>query len=222
MRIALTGGTGEIGEALALRLGRDTDHEIVVGSRDEQKAADSAAAYREELADRGVDRAIGGATNDAAAAEADVVVLAVPAYYVADTVEAIAPSLGGEQVLVSPAVGMSGGEDGLSYNPPDAGSVAELAAEAAPDEVAVTAAFTNVPAERVADLDQSIDMDTPVVGDDPEARQTVVDLASEIRGLRGVDAGPLCNAAEVESLTPLLINVGRYAGYGCAPSAKFK
>jgi NADPH-dependent F420 reductase len=205
MQVALLGGTGDIGEGLALRLARDTDHEVVVGSRETEKAADAAAAYEATLADHGIETTVGAAENPEAAAGADIVVLAVPAYHLADTVEAVADDLSG--VLVSPAVGLQGDEAGLHYNPPGVGSVTALAAQAAPDGVPVVGAYHNLAAGRLGDLDADLDWDVPVVADDADAKATVVDLTDEMAGLRALDAGPLANATEVESLTPLLINL---------------
>jgi predicted dinucleotide-binding enzyme len=62
------------------------------------------------------------------------VIVAVPAYHLTDTIEAVADELD-DSVLVSPAVGMRRDEDGLHYNPPSAGSVTALAADAAPESV---------------------------------------------------------------------------------------
>jgi NADPH-dependent F420 reductase len=206
MDVALLGGTGDIGEGLALRFGRDTDHTVVVGSRDAERGREAATAYTSTLTDRGVDATIEGAVNPAAAARGDVVVLAVPAYHLADTVDAVADSLG-DAVLASPAVGMQRDEGGLHYNPPGVGSVTALAAQAAPDDVPVVGAFHNLAAGRLADLDADLGWDVPVVGDDPEAKATVMDLADGVEGLRALDAGGLASATEVESLTPLLINL---------------
>ena len=86
MDIALLGGTGDIGEGLALRLAADTTHDVIVGSRDAAKAAASATAYTETLASIGVDRSVVGMENTAAAARAEIAVLAVPPYHVGDTV----------------------------------------------------------------------------------------------------------------------------------------
>jgi len=206
MQLALLGGTGDIGEGLALRIGRDTDHTVVVGSREAQRGQEAASEYTATLADRGVDATIEGAANPDAAARGDVVVLTVPAYHLADTINSVAGMLG-DAVLVSPAVGMQRDEDGLHYNPPGVGSVTALAAQSAPPRVPVVGAFHSLAAGRLADLDADLGWDVPVVGDDADARATVMALTDDIEGLRALDAGGLANAAEVESLTPLLINL---------------
>ncbi|NHN57530.1 MULTISPECIES: NADPH-dependent F420 reductase [Halorussus] len=209
MRIALLGGTGDIGQALALRWARDTDHEILVGSRDPEKARNKADEYETELDSVGVDREVKGFANEMAADRADVVVLAVPAFHVRDLVEDIADRIGDADALVTPAVGMDRDDEGFHYKPPKAGSVTELVADTAPEGIPVVGAFHNLSADRLANLDVELDLDTLVVGDDGDAVETVVQLADQIEGLRALKAGGAANAAEVESLTPLLINLAR-------------
>jgi NADPH-dependent F420 reductase len=209
MRIALLGGTGDIGQGLALRWGFDTNHELLIGSRDPEKARTAADEYETELENRGVEPSIKGFENAMAADRADVVVLAVPAYHLVDTIESIGDRLDPETVLVTPAVGMQRDEAGFHYNQPGAGSVAALAAEATPDGVALVGAFHNLPAGGLANLDRSIEWDTLVFGDDDDAKSIVSELADGIDGLRPLDVGGLANASEVEAITPLLINVAR-------------
>lgn len=107
MRIALLGGTGDIGQGLALRFARDTDHEVLIGSRDPEKARDAVETYEENLESRGADADVKGFANEMAADRADVVILSVPPYYAGDTVEAVADNLDEDTILVTPAVGMS-------------------------------------------------------------------------------------------------------------------
>ena len=206
MQIALLGGTGDIGQGLALRWARDTDHDVIIGSREAEKAEAAADEYETELASHDHDVTIEGHENPDAAAAADVVVLSVPAYYLSDTIEAVADDLG-DAVLVSPAVGMQRDEAGVHYNPPGLGSVTALAAKSAPDDVPVVGAFHNLAAGKLANLDAALDWDVPIVADDDDAKDTVSDLAEGIDGVRALDAGDLANASEVESLTPLLINL---------------
>lgn len=208
MRIALLGGTGDIGEGLALRWAYDSNHDVVIGSRDPERAREKAEEYETELDSRGRDVKVTGFENSMAADRADVVVLAVPAYHLTDTVNAIADRLDEETILVTPAVGIKRDDDGFHYNPPPAGSVAALAVDAAPDGVPIVGAFHNLAAGKLANLDAEFDWDTPVFGE-TDAKHIVMDLTEDIEGLRPLDAGGLANAAEVESLTPLLINLAR-------------
>ncbi|MDZ7701603.1 MAG: NADPH-dependent F420 reductase [Halobacteriales archaeon] len=207
MRIALLGGTGDIGEGLALRWAHDTDHEVLIGSRDPERAREAAERYDEELADRGVEADVSGFANPMAADRADVIVLAVPAEYAVDTVEAVADRLDDDDVLVSPAVPMRRAEAGFKYEPPAAGSTTEAVAAAAPEGVPVVGAFHNLAAGRLAHLDAPLGVDVLVVADDGDAAATVSRLAEEIEGLRALDGGGLAAAAEVETVTPLLVTV---------------
>jgi NADPH-dependent F420 reductase len=211
MEIAILGGTGDIGEGLAVRFAADTDHDISIGSRDPEKATARAEAYENRLADHGIDRAVDAASNADAATGADVVILAIPPHYVADTVESLdEEGVLSDQLLVTPAVGMQGDEDGLHYNPPGIGSVTELVAARAPDDIAIAGAYHNLAADRLANLDADLDVDTLVVADDSAVRERVMALTDELDGIRPLAAGPLSNAAEVESVTPLVINIARY------------
>lgn len=207
MQVALLGGTGDIGAALALRLGMDTDHELLVGSRDPDRASERATDYRTTLSDRGVAATVRGHDNGTAAQRADVVVLGVPPYHVRSTASGVADRLE-DSVLVTPAVGLDRDADGFHYDPPERGSLTELVARTVPDGVPVVGAFHNVPAGRLADLDAELGFDVPVVGDDPDAKATVSGLVDAVDGLRSVDAGGLANAAEIEALTAVLLNVG--------------
>lgn len=207
MRLALLGGTGDIGEGLALRWARDSDHDVVIGSRNAAKATRHADEYEAELTERGIEASISAGANDAAVEGADVVVLSVPPYYVTDTLEAVADTLPSDAVVVSPAVGIDTDEDGFHNDPPGVGSVTQLAAETVDNRV--VGAFHNLPADRLSDLDADLGMDTLVVGSE-DAKGLVASLADEIEGLRALDGGPLANAPEIEALTPLLINVARY------------
>ena len=209
MDIALLGGTGDIGEGLALRFAYHTNHDVLVGSRKPGRAAEKAEEYEVELDSRGLETTIGAGSNEEVAADADVVVLAVPPYYVTDTIEAIADVLDEGDILVSPATGMDRDEEGFHYAPPPAGSVTEHAESAVPDGVELVGAFHNLAAGRLANLDAPLGIDTFVVADDADAKDIVTRLAEDIEDLRVLDAGGLANAAEVESLTPLLINVAQ-------------
>lgn len=208
-RIALLGGTGDIGEGLALRWAYHTENEVVVGSRDEERARDSAAEYEDRIASRGGDATVEGAANPDAADGADVVVLSVPPEYAVDTVEAVEDRLD-DATLVTPAVAMDRDGEGFHYDPPSEGSVAAAVAAAAPDGTPVVGAFHNLPAATLSDLDADLDLDTVVIGDDDEAKATVRRLTESIEGLGSVDAGGIANAPEVEGVTPLLINIAMH------------
>lgn len=207
MRVALLGGTGDIGEGIALRLARDADHEVTIGSRDAAKAERRAVEYVELLDERGHDVAIEGTGNPEATAAANVVVVSVPPEYAASTVETVAEDLDDGNVLICPATQMDRDGDGFHYDPPSAGSVAEAVAGAAPAGVPVVGAFQNVAAGALTDLDNALEVDVILTSDDDDAKETVRDLVETIDGIRALDAGGLANSSEVESITPLLINL---------------
>lgn len=209
MRIAILGGTGDLGAGLALRWGRDTNHDLLVGSRDPERARESASEYEQVLAAHGVDRSIQGFENGMAAERGAVVLVAVSPYHVGDLLEAVGPRLDASAVVVTPAVGMKRGDAGMTYAPPPQGSVAALVRERTPDPNPVVGAFHTLPAGKLADLEQPLDQDTLVFGEDAEAVSQVRTLAGEIEGLGTLSAGGLGNAAAVESLTPLLVTLGQ-------------
>jgi NADPH-dependent F420 reductase len=95
MDIALLGGTGDIGEGLALRWADDTNHTVSIGSREADKAATKASEYETELESRGREVTIEGLANEDAAARADAVVTAVNRGGDTDTVGAVAGAVAG-------------------------------------------------------------------------------------------------------------------------------
>lgn len=211
MRIAILGGTGDIGEGLVARFGAETSHTIIVGSRDASKAANRAGEYESRLANHGIERTIQHADNATAASSAEIIVLAIPPHHLVDTIQGLVEREAlTDQLIISPAVGMQGDESGLHFNPPSVGSVTELVDESSPASTATAGAFHNLAANRLADLNADLDVDTLVVANDEKVRQQVIDLINEVAGIRALSAGPLANAAEVESVTPLVINIARY------------
>lgn len=209
MRIALLGGTGDLGGGLALRWGRDADHDLVIGSRDPERAREAAADYEDTLAKQDIDRSITGFENGMAAERGDVIILAVPPYHLSDVLDEVGPRLPNDAIVVTPAVGMDDSESGMTYAPPPQGSVALLVREKTPGANPVVGAFHTLPAARLRAVNEPLDMHTLVFGDDEAAIERVRSLAGEIEGLETLHAGSLENAPAVESLTPLLITLGQ-------------
>lgn len=208
MRIAILGGTSDIGEGLCLRVAYHTNHEVVIGAADPDRARSKAEEYAVELASRGVDRKINGFVHEMAADRGDVVVLAVPPAGLGDLLDSIAPRIDDDTIVVSTVVRMERDESGWHYNPPPQGSVAEFVAERLPRHPTVVGAFHNLSADRLANLDVALSVDTLVFGDDPDAVKNVRSLVQDVEGLGTLSAGGMGNAAAVESLTPLLLTVG--------------
>ncbi|MFP9061668.1 NADPH-dependent F420 reductase [Natrialbaceae archaeon A-chndr2] len=207
MQIAILGGTGDIGEGLALRFARDTSHHIIVGSRTEEKAEKKAAEYRDKLEPYGGNYDISGMDNLSATESGELVIMAIPPQHLRSTVESVDNSLTEDKIVVSPAVGMQRNKAGFHYNQPKIGSIAELIDSFISDDVPVVGAFQNLAAGKLSNLEKEFLADVIVTGDETEAKKTVSELAEAVTGIRSLDGGSLANSSEVESLTPLLINI---------------
>ena len=214
-RIAVVGGTGDLGFGLALRWAR-AGVQISIGSRDEKKAQDAAerlkATLRTDASRPSPDVLVSGFENAQACREASIVVLAVPFPAQAGILKSIRDSLK-DSILVDTTVPLAATVGGKATRLLGVwqGSAAAQARELAPAGTRVVAAFHNVSAEVLQDLSVTPDCDILVCGDDKPAKETVFSMAKLIPGLRPVDAGPLEMARIVESITALLISVnGRY------------
>lgn len=208
--VGIIGGTGEQGRGLALRWAA-AGQSVIIGSRDPQRAAEVAAQITAEVEALTGGRAgtgeVTGADNHAAA-QGDLVVLAVPWAAHADTVTSLAPQLAG-RVVVDCVNPLGFDAQGAFALPVTEGSAAEQAAALAP-QARVVGAFHHVSAVLLGDPTvASIDVDVLVVGDDREATDTVQAWAGLIPGMRGVYAGRLRNAGQVEALTANLISINR-------------
>lgn len=189
--IAVVGGTGNLGAAIAWRLAR-AGYRVVIGSR----SADGAQQAAAELG-----HGLSGATNIDAAAGADIVIVTVPFAAQDATLRDIAPHVAGKIVvdttvpLVPPKV--------MRVQLPAEGSAALRAQTALGEGVTLVSAFHNVAAHKLA-KDVDVGCDVLVFGDDKAARGQVVALADAM-GLRGLHGGALCNSAAAEALTSILI-----------------
>ncbi|HXA63468.1 MAG TPA: NADPH-dependent F420 reductase [Streptosporangiaceae bacterium] len=196
LTIGILGGTGDQGKGLARRFSL-AGHQVIIGSRNAERAQQAA----DEIGVR-------GAENAAVATEADVVIVAVPWDGHKATLESLRTELAGKIVIdcVNP---MGFDKQGAHALAVEEGSAAEQAAAVLTDS-RVVAAFHHVSA--VLLLDPSVgklDLDVLVLGDDREATDTVQALADEIPGMRGIYAGRLRNAHQVEALTANLISINR-------------
>ena len=194
MKVAILGGTGSFGRALAARLAAVGEDEIVIGSRDAARAAAIAA----ELGAR-----VTGATNDEAVRGVDLAVLAVNADAALDTARAVAASLGTTPLLsVASAISFEKGRGMLPD--PDALSLAERVQQIV--DAPVAAGLHSVAASNLADAP---DEDALVCGDDEAAKALSLELAGRVVGGRALDAGPLASARALEGLTAVIVNLNR-------------
>ncbi|MFN7930883.1 MAG: NADPH-dependent F420 reductase [Blastocatellia bacterium] len=210
--IAIIGGTGDQGRGLALRWAC-AGYEIVIGSRDTARAV---AAAEEMNAQLGGGRKIIGAGNAEAAADASIIVLCVPFAAQIATLKSIRDKLQPGAMLVDVTVPL---EPAVGGKPSRvlgvwAGSAAEQCAELVPSSIPVVAAFHNVAASVLNDLEHHVDCDILVCGEKREAKARLRPLVEAIPGCRFVDAGPLAIARTVEALTALLIGINiRYKAH---------
>jgi NADPH-dependent F420 reductase len=204
MRIALIGGTGDIGEGLALRWGLETTHEILVGSRTREKADERAREYAERLESAGKSP-WRGCTRTPPARATSWCLRGGP--YVVPTARSLGAILRADQILVSPAVSMERRGKFFFHAPPPEGSLALQIAGVLPERTPLVSALHTVPAHKLADLGTPLDQDVVCLGDHEDAKKTVMGLIGEIPGLHPLDGGPLAASSMVESITPLLINL---------------
>lgn len=200
--VAVLGGTGPQGRGLARRFAA-AGIPVVIGSR----SAERAQATAGDLASA-TGGAVTGADNAGAAGAGDIVVVAVPWEGHGELVAGLAATLAGKVVVdcVNP---LGFDKQGAYALPVEEGSAAQQAQALLPDST-VVGAFHNVSAVTLEDPDvDSVDTDVLVLGDVRAATDLVQDLAGVIPGVRGVYAGRLRNAHQVEALTANLISVNR-------------
>jgi len=202
MKIAMLGGTGRIAEGLACRLA--LKHEIYIGSRDIEKAKESADSYACRLTDRRLECDIEGLTNKEAVEIADVVVLSVPYEAALNLIERLRPVLK-KQIVISLVVPMKKNR-WFEYTPPEEGCAALRIQRMLPG-IKVVSAYHNLSYKKLCNLDLEIEGDVVVCSDHEDAKQVVMDLTREIRSVRPLDGGPLKESRMIESLTPFLINM---------------
>jgi NADPH-dependent F420 reductase len=204
MKIAILGGTGSIGEGFALRWAEK--HEILICSREIERAVNVASDYTNILSNKGIlCCGIKGCENETAIMEADVVVLSVPYQGVASLLEKLRP-LFKDQIVISLVVPMKKNK-WFEYTPPKQGSAALEIQEILPKTVKVVSSYHNVSARKLSKIELTLDYDVVVCGDDDAAKRTVMELTHEIKNLRPLDGGGLASSYMIESLTPFLINL---------------
>jgi NADPH-dependent F420 reductase len=191
VKVAVVGGTGAFGQAVARRL-VDAGVEVVIGSRDAERAREAAAPLAAE-----------GATNAEAVRAADLVLLAVKADAAVETARELREAIGATPVLLV-AAELAFGPGGVKPTP-EATSVAQrVQAEL---DAPVAAGLHSLAASNLADAPP--DEDVLVCGDDEAAKALALDLAGRLCAGRAIDAGPLASARALEGLTAVIVNVNR-------------
>jgi 8-hydroxy-5-deazaflavin:NADPH oxidoreductase len=195
VKIAIVGGTGAFGRALAARL-RLLGEEVWIGSRDAQRGKE-----------RAIELGVEGGSNEEAVQGADLVVLATKSNGALETGASLAEAIGETPVLcVASDLRFTdiGIVPGLG-----AGSLAEKLAELLRAPVA-----SGLQTVSAIDLSgpELPDQDALICGDDPRAKQVALELAGRLVAGRAVDAGPLANSRALEGMTAVILNVNKEFG----------
>lgn len=202
--IAVLGGTGKEGSALARRWALN-GYKVIIGSRSAERAAATAAEMNEEMEGDYVT----GMANEDAVEDASIVVLSVPYGAHKATLEGVKDKLDGK-ILVDVTVPITPPAISTATIP-EGNSAAEEAQALLGDGVRVVSAFQNVSYVKIKNLDTYVDCDVLVSGDDEDAKNEVI-LLVEAAGMRGIDVGPLANAVVAEALTPVLLYINKKYG----------
>jgi 8-hydroxy-5-deazaflavin:NADPH oxidoreductase len=197
MRVALVGGTGNFGRALAGRL-RSVGMTAVIGSRDPTRAGELAAVY-----------GIEGGSNEDVVRDADLVVLTVRSNAALSTARDLAEAIGTTPLLCV-ASDLRFTEDSVLP-----GRLGRSLAEEIADVVSapVTAGLQSLAASQLS-AKEPPDQDALICGDDRTAKELSLEVAGKLVAGRAIDAGPLANARALEGMTAVIIHVNRtYGGH---------
>ena len=192
MKVAVVGGTGSFGKALARRLA-ESGYDVVIGSRDAERAAEVAQGLEVE-----------GATNADACRGADLVVLATKAEAALETARELREAIGDAPVL-SVAAELSFVSSG-AVPTADARSLATRVQDVVGGPV--VAGLHSLAARNLGG-DEPPEEDALVCGDDEDAKALVLELAGRITSGRAIDCGPLASARALEGLTAVIVNVNK-------------
>jgi hypothetical protein len=207
-RVAIIGGTGDLGFALGMRWAKAGVH-VTIGSREKPKAEAAAERLRNQVADAQVD----GLENPDAAGSCESVVVAVPFSGFVPIYKSISGSLSPESVVIDATVPVEASLGGKATHVFGVweGSAAQLGQAFVPKGTKMCSAFHTLSASAIEDLDSPVDGDVLVCGN-KDGKQRVRDLVELIPDLRFVDAGPLENARIIEPITALLIGINHRYG----------
>jgi 8-hydroxy-5-deazaflavin:NADPH oxidoreductase len=211
MRIGIVGGTGGMGEGFALRWCKK--HDVIVGSRDVQKAKEASDNYNKTAKEAygNIGGSITSDDNIALGRNADILILSIPYEFIDDTCGKLAGKIRDDCIVVSPIVPMTRTETGFVYIPLEQGKrqAAEMVADKLPPRSRVVSAFHTISEVKLKHIDQALDTDTFICGDDQGSITKLTELISEISGLRPIYLGPLALTYQAEILTPMLLNAAK-------------
>ena len=192
MKVAVLGGTGAMGGAVAKQLSRN--NVVVIGSRDPARAEEAAKNIKGAT----------GADYATATRGAEAAVFAIP-YSAIGEAAALADELRGK--LVISMFNPLKPDGGLLHYPLEKGSAAEELAALLPDSRVATA-FNNVPAH-MFEKEEPVPMDILVAADSRETFDEAAALVRSVPNLRPLYIGPLSQAQMVERVTALVLNLAK-------------
>jgi 8-hydroxy-5-deazaflavin:NADPH oxidoreductase len=209
MKLGLIGGTGGMGEGFALRW--SSRHDVIIGSREVQKAKEAAETYMKVAKESYGNRMTGSITGDenlAVTKSSDILLLSIHYEHIADMCSHLSKQLRDDCIVITPIVPMEKTGAGFVYIPLEQAKkpAAEIVADNLPPRSRIVSAFHTISEARLKNITESLDSDTFVCGDDRNIVSTVNGLISEIAGLRPIYLGPLSISYQAEILTPMLLN----------------
>ena len=208
MKVGIIGGTGGMGKGFALRW--VVNHDVIIGSRDAARAAESATEYtniaKESFGE--IKGTISGNDNVSVAKDSDVLILSIPYENIDSVCSGILPEVKDTCVIVSPIVPMTKTDVGfecvsIKDNKPFS---YKLVANHMKDKSKLVSAFHVISEKKLINPTLELDYDIFVCGDDKESVQVVNTLIDEIKGLRSIYLGPIELSYLAEMSTPLLLN----------------
>lgn len=202
MKVAILGGTGSMGQGLALRLSSQND--VFIGSRELSKGESVAV----RLSSKSGAKIRGGLAEDASDF-CDAAIFTLTYSEDANYFAKLRGPLAGK-LAISAMVPMKREASGFVYSK-ESGSAAEYLASVLTSSK-VAAAFHTIPAPTLLDDRANLNLDVPVAADSRETYSSSAGLIGGIKGLRPLYAGPLSVARTIEGLTPLILNVARLNG----------
>jgi NADPH-dependent F420 reductase len=203
MKIAILGGTGAEGSGLGFRWAA-AGHEVIIGSRKRERGEEGASELNGLLENAGKIPNVIGTDNLEAAKQGEIVVLSVPYWAQEDTLAGLTAQLAGK-ILVTVVVPM-GEKAARVHKLPSGMSGAEEAQTQLGEDTRVVAAFQNISAHHLMDLDHDLDCDVLICGTKKADKDEVAQLCADA-GMRGVNAGGLENASVIEGMTNVLIGI---------------
>jgi hypothetical protein len=209
MKVGIIGGTGGMGKGFALRW--CANHDVLIGSRDAAKAAQSALEYSKNAVELygSIKGRITGNDNVSVAKESDVLVLSIPYENIDSTCPAILSNTKDNCIVISPIVPMTKTSSGFEFisfieKKP---SAFEMVQKHMRDKTKLVAAFHTISEKKLVDPNLILDSDIFICGDDQNAIETVSGLVKEIKNLRPLVLGPGSLSYLAEIATPILLNV---------------